>query len=55
MVEEDLLSVLQELLEASGDMIDGQLPSAGQVERYQRAQAWAQRLLSLAEKSQALR
>jgi len=55
MVEEDLLSALQELLEASGEMTGGALPSASQIERYQRARAWAQRLVSLAEKSQALR
>jgi len=45
MFNEDLLAALQELLEASGDMTNGQLPSASQLERYQRAREWAQRLL----------
>jgi len=42
---EDLLASLQELLEASSAMTSGQLPTASQLERYQRAREWAQRLI----------
>ena len=45
MFNEDLLAALQELLDASSAMTSGQLPSASQLERYQRAREWAQRLL----------
>jgi predicted metal-dependent hydrolase len=45
MFNEDLLAALQELLEASSAMTSGQLPTASQLERYQRAREWAQRLL----------
>jgi len=51
MLTEDLLGALQELLEASGDMTNGQLPSASQLERYQRAREWAQRLLGREERA----
>lgn len=47
---EDLLASLQELLEASSAMTSGQLPTASQLERYQRAREWAQRLLDREEK-----
>jgi hypothetical protein len=50
MSNEDLLASLQELLEASSAMTSGQLPSASQLERYQRAREWAQRLLDREEK-----
>ena len=50
MFNEDLLAALQELLDASGAMTRGQLPSATQLERYQRAREWAQRLLDREEK-----
>jgi len=50
MFNEDLLAVLQELLEASSAMTSGQLPSATQLERYQGAKKWAQRLLDREEK-----
>lgn len=50
MFSEDLLAALQELLEASSAMTSGQLPSAAQMERYQRAREWAQRLLDREEK-----
>ena len=45
MFNEDLLAALQELLEASSAMTSGQLPTASQLERYQRAREWAKRLL----------
>lgn len=48
---EDLLVSLQELLEASSAMTSGQLPTASQLERYQRAREWAQRLLDREEKA----
>ena len=50
MSNEDLLASLQELLEASSAMTSGQLPSGTQLERYQRAREWAQRLLDREEK-----
>lgn len=48
---EDLLASLQELLEASSAMTSGQLPTTSQLERYQRAREWAQRLLDREEKA----
>ena len=48
---EDLLASLQELLDASSAMTSGQLPTASQLERYQRAREWAQRLLDREEKA----
>lgn len=51
MFNEDLLAALQELLDASSAMTSGQLPSASQLERYQRAREWAQRLLDREEKA----
>ncbi len=48
---EDMLAALQELLEASSAMTSGQLPTASQLERYQRAREWAQRLLDREEKA----
>jgi len=50
MFKEDLLAALQELLEASSTMTSGQLPTASQLERYERAKEWAQRLLDREEK-----
>lgn len=52
---EDLLAALQELLDASSAMTSGQLPSASQWERYQRAREWAQRLLDREEKAKSSR
>lgn len=45
MLNEDLLASLQELLDASSAMTSGQLPTASQLERYQRAREWGQRLI----------
>jgi len=50
-IEDDLLSALKELLEASSDMTNGQLPSAEMLERYQRARIWAARVVTLSERS----
>lgn len=55
MFNEDLLAALQELLDASGAMTSGQLPSATQLERYQRAREWAQRLLDREDKVKSSR
>jgi hypothetical protein len=55
MSNEDLLASLQELLEASSVMTSGQLPSATQLERYQHAREWAQRLLDREEKTKKSR
>jgi len=46
MANEDLLAALQELLEASGVMVSGQLPSESELERYLRAREWARRLIN---------
>ena len=51
MFNEDILAALQELLEASGAMTNDQLPSATQLERYQRAREWAKRLLDREEQA----
>jgi len=51
MLEEDLLSVLKELHETSLVMTCGALPSAHDMERFQRAIAWSRRVLERAEKS----
>lgn len=52
---EDLLAALQELLEASSTMTSGQLPTASQLERYQRAREWSQRLIDREEKAKNTR
>jgi hypothetical protein len=51
MLNEDLLAALQELLEASDAMTSGWLQSASELERYQRAREWAQRLLDREQKA----
>jgi len=45
MFNEDLQAALRELLKASSIISSGELPTADQLERYQRAREWAQRLL----------
>jgi ribonuclease HI len=55
MCNEDLLAALQELLEASSAVTSGQLPTASQMERYQRAREWAKRLLDREEKAKKSR
>ena len=52
---EDILAALQELLDASTSITSGQLPTASQLERYQRAREWAQRLIDREEKAKSLR
>jgi len=48
-VEEDLLSALKELLEASQTMTSGKVHSASDMERYNRAVEWSKRVITLAE------
>jgi hypothetical protein len=50
-MEDNLLSALRELLEASLNMTSGKLPSADDMERYNRAIEWSNRVIELAEKS----
>jgi hypothetical protein len=45
MAEEDLLSALTELFEASKAMTSGSLHTAAEMERYQLALSWAERLI----------
>lgn len=49
MIEDDLLSALKELLEASLAMTSGKLPSAQELERYHRSIEWSKRVITLAE------
>lgn len=49
LIEEDLLSALKELLEASLAMTNGRLPSADELERYHRSVEWSKRVIALAE------
>jgi hypothetical protein len=50
LIENDLLAALKELLESSQAMTSGRLPSAQELERYQRALEWSKRVIALAEK-----
>jgi len=50
MLEGDLLSALRELKEASLVMTSGSLPSASDMERYQRAIEWSKRVIERAER-----
>jgi len=52
MMEEDLLTVLKELHEASLAMTNGKLHSASDLERYNRAIEWSKRVITLAERSE---
>lgn len=52
MMEDDLLAALKELHEASLAMTSGQLPSADDMQRYQRAIEWSKRVIALAERSE---
>jgi hypothetical protein len=51
-IEDDLLTVLKELQEASLAMTSGKLPSAQELERYQQAIEWSKRVITLAERSE---
>lgn len=50
LIEDDLLSALKELQEASLAMTSGKLPTASELERYQRAIEWSKRVIALAER-----
>ena len=52
MMEDDLLTVLKELQEASLAMTNGQLPSADARQRYNQAIEWSKRVIALAERSE---
>lgn len=52
MMEDDLLSALKELHEASLAMTSGRLPTGDDMERYNRAIEWSRRVISLAERSE---
>jgi hypothetical protein len=52
LLEDDLLSALKELHEASLAMTNGSLPSASDLERYNRAIEWSKRVITLAERSE---
>ncbi len=51
LLENDLLAALKELHEASLAMTSGRLPTAHELERYHRAIAWSERVITLAEKT----
>jgi hypothetical protein len=55
LLEEDLVSALKELLETAEIMTSGTHFSAEDMERFQRSKAWAKRVVSLAEPSEAFR
>ena len=52
LIEDDLLTVLKELLEASLAMTSGRLPTADEMERYNRAIKWSKRVIAFAERSE---
>jgi len=49
LIEDDLLAALKELRETSLTMTSGKLPSASELERYQRAIEWSNRVIELSE------
>jgi hypothetical protein len=50
LIEDDLLTVLKELQEASLAMTSGKLHSGQELERYQCAIEWSKRVIALAER-----
>lgn len=50
LIEDDLLSALKELYEASKVITSGKLTSAEEMAQYYRALAWSERVIKLAEK-----
>jgi hypothetical protein len=52
LIEDDLVTVLKELLEASQAMTSGRLPSSDDMERYNRAIEWSNRVIAFAERSE---
>ena len=53
MMEDDLLSALKELQEASLAMTSGELPSASDMERYNTAIEWSKRVIASAERERS--
>jgi hypothetical protein len=51
-MEDDLLAALKELMEASVNMTSGQIPTADDMERFNRAIEWSKRVIALAERSE---
>ncbi len=51
LTEQDLLSALRELYEASKDMTSGSLPSGDYLELYHLALKWAERLIRTDDRS----
>jgi len=49
LIEDDLLAALKELSEAALAMTSGRLPTSQELERYHRAIAWSERVITLAE------
>jgi hypothetical protein len=52
LMEDDLLSALKELQEAALAMTSGKLPSASEMERFNRAITWSKRVIELVERSE---
>lgn len=52
LMEDDLLAALKELRESSLAMTSGSLPSSDDIERYNRAIEWSNRVIELAERSE---
>jgi len=52
LMEDDLLTVLKELQEAALAMTSGRLPSADDMERFNKAIEWSNRVIALAERSE---
>jgi hypothetical protein len=52
LIDYDLLTALKELLQASLAMTSGKLPSADDMERYNRAIVWSNSVIDLAERSE---
>ena len=48
LIEHDLFAALKELYETTKTMTSGQLPSAEDMVRYQRALVWSERVIKLA-------
>ena len=51
LIESDLLAALKELHEASLAMTSGKLHTGNEMERYNQAIAWSERVITLAEKT----
>lgn len=50
LIEDDLFAALKELLEASLTMTSGRLPSASDLERYNRAVEWSKLVIARVER-----